>query len=121
MKNKKIIKILSVIFIITGIIIYSIYWAFFDIQRIKGQDILEISQSENQKYTVTAFLNNGGDTVDYAVLCQVKDNETNKAKNIYWQYHCETANIKWIDDETVSINGVILNVATDIYDYRRMH
>ncbi|MEG6611795.1 DUF5412 family protein [Pseudoclostridium thermosuccinogenes] len=46
-------------------------------------------------------------------------NKNGKTKNIYWQYHCEKAEIEWINDEIVIINGVELNVKSEIYDYRR--
>lgn len=97
---------------------YGIYWAFYDIQRIKGQEIIKEVPSPDGTYTVTAYLNNGGATTGYAVLGSVKTNGKNKEKNIYWQYRCEEANITWIDEYTVQINGVVLNVKTDTYDYR---
>jgi len=97
---------------------YGIYWAFYDIQRIEGQEVIQEVTSPNGTYTVTAYLNNGGATTGYAVLCSVKTNGQNKEKNIYWQDRCEEADIVWIDEQTVQINGVELNVEKDIYDYR---
>ena len=38
--------------------------------------------------------------------------------NIYWNYHEDHAEVEWIDDETVIINGIQLNVLTEIYDFR---
>lgn len=64
------------------------------------------------------YLNNSGATSDYKVLCSVKDNHSDKKRNIYWQYHCTDATIQWIDDETAIINGIKLNVWKDTYDYR---
>ena len=52
------------------------------------------------------------------MLCSVKDNHSDKKRNIYWQYHCTDATIQWIDDETAIINGIKLNVWKDTYDYR---
>lgn len=74
--------------------------------------------SPDGKYTITSYLNNGGATTNWAVLCSVKDNDTGKTRNIYWQYRCDDANITWIDDTTVNINGVKLNVEKDTYDFR---
>ena len=99
-------------------LIFAVRWAFFDIQRIEGQNELTVSQSPNGKYTVTAYLNDGGATTDFAVLCTVKDNENGKEKNIYWNYHCNSADIKWVDEDTVDINGEVLDVETDTYDFR---
>ena len=114
----KAIKVLIVLVIFASVFAYAVNWAFFDIQRIKGEDILEQYTSPDGKYTVTAYLNNGGATTDYAVLGELKDNETNKTRNIYWNYHCESASVKWIDNTNVKINDIELDVTKDIYDYR---
>ena len=68
----------SILLIILSLISYGIYWAFFDIQRLDGQEVITISNSPDSSYTVTAYLNNGGATTDYAVLCAVKNNKTGK-------------------------------------------
>ncbi len=103
---------------IVAVLIYAVNWAFFDIQRLKGQELLDEVSSSDGKYTVSVYLNNGGATTDYAVLCSVRNNETEKERNIYWQYHCTTANVRWLDEKTVNINGKELNVEKDSYDYR---
>ena len=117
-KKTRIILVISLIVVCSVSFAYAIYWAFFDIQRIHGQDVISESISPNKAYTVTAYLNNGGATVDYAVLATVVNNSSEKSKNIYWQYHCENVDITWINNETVCINGVTLNVIKDTYDYR---
>ena len=114
-----VIIVASILLIILALISYGIYWAFFDIQRLDGQEVITVSDSSDSSYTVTAYLNNGGATTDYAVLCAVKNNKTGKERNIYWNYHCSTADIQWLDDKTVSINGIELDVTKDKYDYRR--
>ena len=114
-----VIMIASILLIIFSLISYGIYWAFFDIQRLDRQEVITISDSPDSFYTVTTYLNNGGATTDYAVLCAVKNNKTGKERNIYWNYHCSTADIEWLDDKTVSINGIELDVTKDLYDYRR--
>lgn len=96
-----------------------INWAFFDIQYIKGQEYLAKSTSPKGTYTVTAYLNNGGATVSYAVLGTLTHNKKDKTKNIYWEYRCEKADMAWLDDETIVINGVKLKVKNEIYDFRQ--
>lgn len=116
---KKAFRIVGiVILLIVSLFVYGIYWAFYDIQRLEGQKVIQEVSSPNGTYTITAYLNNGGTTTDYAVLCSVKNTGRNKEKNIYWQYRCEDASIVWLDDYTVRINGVELNVKKDTYDYR---
>ncbi|MBR3808875.1 MAG: DUF5412 domain-containing protein [Clostridia bacterium] len=115
-KTKRIIVTISFVLLI----VYGIYWAFFDIQRIDGQEFLSESTSPDGRYTVTAYLNNGGATTDYAVLCTATDNETGRERNIYWNYKCEKAEIEWVDEDTaiIVINGVELDVMKDKYDWR---
>ncbi len=108
-----------ILLIIFALILCGIYFAFFDIQGIDGQEVITVSDSPDSAYTVTAYLNNGGATTDLAVLCSVRNNKTKKERNIYWNYHCSTADIQWLDDKTVSINGIKLDVTKDLYDYRR--
>lgn len=100
-------------------LVWLIYWSFFSIQRIEGQEILQEVSSPNGKYTVIAYLNNGSATSDFSVLGEVRDNETGKERNIYWKYHCSDAEIVWKDDKTIVVNGVELDVLEDSYDWRR--
>lgn len=116
-KRKK-VKIIFIPILLITLIVYIIHWAFFDIQRIDGQEFLCESTSPDGRYTVTAYLNNGGATTDYAVLCTVTDNEKGKAKNIYWNYMCEKVEIEWFDEDTAIINGIELDVMKDKYDWR---
>lgn len=118
-KRKQYIIICVIIAIVVIGIVYSIKWSFSDIQRINGQEYITESTSPDGKYTVTAYLNNGGATTDYAVLATLKNNKNGKTKNIYWQYHCEEADIEWLSDDTIKINEVELNVKNEIYDYRK--
>lgn len=115
--KKKIIPAV-VLFMVIGFIGYGIKWAFFDIQRIDGQEYITKSESPNGTYLVTAYLNNGGATTDYAVLCSVENKLNGKEKNIYWNYHCDSVDILWTDDDTVVINGIALNLPNQTYDYR---
>ena len=117
--SKKIFKRLLVsVIIVVLVITFGIYYLFFDIQRFDGEEILETSVSPDGRYTVTAYLHNGGATVDYAVLGTVTDNKTGLKHNIYWQYHCYDAEIEWVDEATVIINDIELNVKKDTYDWR---
>lgn len=117
--KRSIIIICTIIAIMVGAAAYAINWAFFDIQRINGQKYLDESTSPNGTYTVTAYLNDGGATTGFAVLGTLKNNKSGKIKNIYWQYRCGKADMEWLNNERIKINGVELNVKNEIYDYRR--
>jgi len=106
-----------VVFIILSFTLF--YYSFFTLSGVDGDKKTGEYISPDGKYTVTSYLNNGGATTAYAVLCTVKESGKNKEKNIYWNYRCEEANITWLDKTTVEINGITLNVTKDTYDFRR--
>ena len=118
-KTKISIGVLMSVVVLIGLLGYGIHWAFFDIQRLSGQEVIVASDSPDGQYTVTAYRNNGGATTGYAVLATVVDNDNQKSRNFYWQDNCEEASIIWIDETTVEINGVSLSVWKDTHDYRR--
>ncbi len=121
MKNKrkaKIIAVLVSVILIAVVIPSALYIKFFTIWGVRGQQPIKIVSSPDGRYTVTAYLNNGGATTAYAVLGTVTDNKTGIERNIYWQYRCHVAYIDWVDNTTVIINGVELDVKKDTYDYR---
>ena len=88
------------------------------LQNIKGQEQIAESASPDKKYIITAYKNNGGATVDWSVLCTLTDNKTKETKNIYWQYKEDDATIQWIDNDTVKINDVTLDLPDETYDWR---
>ncbi|MGZ9583714.1 DUF5412 domain-containing protein [Paenibacillus marinisediminis] len=120
-KNKKLIfLVLFPITLVACFIGYGWYWAFYDINRLTGGEIIAQSTSPNGTYTVKAYLNSGGATTGFSVRGQLFINKSsNKPKNIYWQYREQTADINWLDDDTVNINGHVLDLPNDVYDYRR--
>lgn len=115
---RKHIKIILPLLLVVLSVIYAVNWAFFDIQRIDGQKLMKEVSSADGNCTVSAYLNDGGATTGYEVLCSVRNNKTNKEKNIYWNYHCTGAKVEWNSEDTVTINGIELNVNKDTYDYR---
>ncbi|WHY87350.1 DUF5412 domain-containing protein [Neobacillus novalis] len=102
-----------------GTISYGVYWAFYDMERLpKGEFLTEETSSDGQ-YTLKAYLTNGGATVSYAIRGELVFNEqSNKTKNIYWNYREQYATINWIDNDTVVINGHKLNVPNEKFDWR---
>lgn len=81
--------------------------------------LINSSISPTKQYRVNAYLVDAGATTDFAIRAEVVDEHTGQKRNIYWNYHESEAELVWISDDTVSVNGVILNVLTDMYDFRR--
>lgn len=116
MKNKKSVIILL---IIAGILAYGIYWLFFDWSRFKEELIIE-STSPDGTYTINAYLNNSHATTAFTVLGELVFNNSNKRpKKIYWD-KAEKADILWIDENTVEINGIRINLPNESYDFRKV-
>jgi len=116
---RKVLIVLGVwLLFIASIIGYGVYWLFFDWSRFK-QELIAESTSPDGTYTVNAYVSDGGATTSYTVLGELLFNKENKkSKKIYWQYRENAADISWVDDDTVKINGVILDVPNETYDYR---
>ena len=92
---------------------------FFDIEELPSGEIINTVYSPDRKHIINSYVVNGNATVDFSVRCEVVSVESNNKRNIYWEYHCDQANVKWIDNNTVEINGKTLNVITDSYDWRK--
>ncbi|PYZ94703.1 hypothetical protein CR194_04000 [Salipaludibacillus keqinensis] len=113
MKKKLIIFIMVV-----GVVGYGVYYVFFDWSRFKDELITQ-SVSPDGTYTVNAYVSYGNATVANTVLGELVYNHENKSsKKIYWQYREEHAHIEWLDDRTVMINKIQLNLPHETYDYR---
>ncbi|AZB41500.1 hypothetical protein CEF21_03865 [Bacillus sp. FJAT-42376] len=118
-REKGLKKITIVLFLLVGLISCGVYWAFFDMSRLPKGELIEEAQSPDGTYTLKAYVSDGGATTSYAVRGELNFNKGNrKPKNIYWNYREETASMKWIDSDTVQINGRILNVPYETYDFR---
>ncbi|MBO1581253.1 DUF5412 domain-containing protein [Bacillus sp. XF8] len=104
---------------IVGVIGYGVYWAFFDMSRLPTGEFLSEETSPDGKYTLKAYVTNGGATTSFSIRGELVRNDQNKkTKNIYWNYRENTANIIWSDNDTVIINGHKLDVPNDKFDFR---
>ena len=93
---------------------------FFSMSKLPEGEFLTEAKSPNGEYTVRAYVSRSGATVADAVRGEViYHQKKDKKKNIYWGYRESTAEIVWIDEHTVSINGVELDVRKDVYDFRK--
>ncbi|MGG0644805.1 DUF5412 domain-containing protein [Sporosarcina gallistercoris] len=106
--------------LLVALVGYGVYWFFFDMDRLPKGEFLTEETSPNGKYTLKAYVTDGGATGAYAVRGElVFHKKKNRAKNIYWNYREEAAEITWKDHHTVVINGHALDVRRDTYDFRR--
>lgn len=117
--RKVIIAVFSILLLSACAFGYFVYWAFFDMNRLPTGEFITQSTSPDGKYTVKAYLANGSITTDFSVRAELVFNGgSKKKKNIYWQYRDRTADIFWFDNDTVKINGKVLTMPNEKYDYR---
>lgn len=106
--------------LITAILGFIGYFCFFSTNTIEGQEEIASYISPAGTYQLVIFRNDGGATTSYAVLGVLyKNDDSNYSRNIYWENRQDDADVEWLDDDTVIINGHrIENVEKDKYDFR---
>lgn len=107
---------ITLMLVLLGIFLYTFFVSMESLP--KGEFLVEES-SPDGKFTLKAYVTNGGATTSYAVRGELVFNEKNgKTKNIYWNYREGEAEISWVDNDTVIINNHTLNVPNEKYDFR---
>lgn len=119
-KTKKKFAISAALIVIVAVVLICIYHFFFSTAAIKGETLMGEYPSPNSTYTVEIYQNDGGATNGYATLGVLrKKSDSSYARNIYWENNTYSAEVEWLDDDTVIINGrKIPNVLKDKYDFR---
>jgi hypothetical protein len=117
--NKKVIKkIVLILVVIIGFLSYGVYWAFFDMGRLPKDKLIAEVPSPDGTYSIKAYVSETSLSAP-AVLGELNyNNENKKTKNIYWNYKENSADIKWVDNATVIINGHKLDIFYDTFDFR---
>ena len=109
--------------ILLGILIpllfgWAVYHFTLDTQSVPKGEFLKSIESPSGKYTANAYHGQDNATVDFSVIVEIENKRNSKKKNIYFEYHCEEADLKWLSDSKIKINGKILNIHKDVYDFR---
>lgn len=116
MKKRKTLIVVLIIIICVRI---GGWYLFENTERICASDNVITSElSPGLNYEAKAYLIENGATVGDSVLVQIIDNR-GKLKNIYWNYPCNKAEIKWKSSKIIEINSIELNVEKDVYDWRK--
>ncbi|WP_024834191.1 DUF5412 family protein [Ruminiclostridium josui] len=106
------------VIVIIALLSYLIYWSFFDMGRLPKDRLISEVESPSGEYSIKVYISESSLSAP-AVLGELNYKKIKKKpKNIYWDYKKETADIKWIDNVTVIINGHKLNILHDTYDWR---
>ncbi|MED0676191.1 DUF5412 family protein [Aneurinibacillus thermoaerophilus] len=118
-KKKVLLGLIILILIFAGVIGYVYYSLFYSMSNLPKGDFIKKVDSPDKNYTIQMYIVNGGATVSTAVRGELITNKKGTKKNIYWDYKTSDTNVKWLDNDTVSINGHEINVEKDVYDFRR--
>ena len=110
-------RTISFIMVVVALFVFS-SCAAIGMKNLPEGELINSVYSPDKSHVINAYLVNGGATVDFSVRCEVREVSSDDKRNIYWNYHCESAEVEWIDNETVSINSIILNIYKDSYDWR---
>ena len=112
--------LLTMIVGIVLVLLITLNYFFFNINRLPEGEFLRMIESPNGDYTVKTYVLRGGSTVAEAVRGEViYHQKKDKKKNIYWGYRESEAKITWIGNDIVSINGIDLDVRKEVYDWRK--
>ncbi|MED0759081.1 DUF5412 domain-containing protein [Aneurinibacillus thermoaerophilus] len=118
-KKKVLWSLLILILVFVGIIGYLYYFLFYSMSRLPEGDFIKQVDSPDKRHTIKMYIVYGGATVAPAVRGELITNKKETKKNIYWDYRTLDTNVKWLDNDTVSINGHEIDVEKELYDYRR--
>lgn len=113
------IKLLKTILMLILLFSFFVYWLFFDINRLPHGEFLSESLSPDGKYKIKFYLINGGATTAYGVRGELCYKNGLKIRNIYWNYPEDKADVKWINNHVVIINGHRLDIFKDSFDFRK--
>ena len=111
-KIKRPIYILLFVFLA----IYCIDWFYFDYTRFKDEYLFE-STSPNESFTIKIFRSKT-DTVTPIVLGELTINKKNKETKFIYFDEVDNAKIEWLDDDTVLINNVPLELPEEYWHIR---
>lgn len=119
-KRKRLITIGFTMLLASILLFASGYYdAFVNMQNLPVGTYVAESSSPGGSYTLKFYEVDGGATVAPAIRGEVHYNGMQRQdKTIYWNEGDSGPSVRWIDYHTVSIDGHVLNVLTDTYDFR---
>lgn len=115
MKLRKVLIPLIFVFLV---VIAIFYYSFISMSNLPKGELISSTKCDSCGKTVNVYLVNSGATTDYSIRGEIVYNNGHH-KNIYWSYHESKADVSWVSCDEVNINGHVLNVYKDRFDWRR--
>lgn len=91
---------------------------FYSMDMLPEGRLLETYRSPDHLYQLNLYLVNSHSTVAPAIRGELVVLKSGKARNIYWDYRVEQAEIKWKLPNEVEINGHLISLPRGHYDFR---
>lgn len=90
---------------------------FYSINQLPQGEHLVSATSQSGRFTVGMYKieNNMG----VALRGELYDNKTKTLKNVYWENFTDKAEIFWLNETMISINGNVIDITVDHFDSRR--
>lgn len=113
----KIFYLLAAVVVILNLVITIRESAFFNIEELPSGRLLYSCESPQGKRTLNVY------RVENALGTAIRGEvvkQDGERQNVFWQTNLENVEVSWLDDSTVVIDSLILNVAKGgSYDCRR--
>lgn len=113
----KIFYLLAAVVVILNLVITIRESAFFNIEELPAGRLLYSCESPQGKRTLNVY------RVENALGTAIRGEvvkQDGERQNVFWQTNLENVEVSWLDDSTVVIDSLILNVAKGgSYDCRR--
>lgn len=107
------------LFVIISIIFIARQW-YYNLDGIPRTELIAEVSSPDGKYSILAYISDINATTSESVVCELKYNDgIKKNKTVYFQNNESNARIVWRSNTEVFINGHVLTMPDDVYDYRR--
>jgi len=113
MRRKRAIKALALTGLIVILMSYGLQQLSYSINP-----FLQLQESVNSPsgaYAIEIYLSDAGATTSYAIIGVRVNKKTRWRKKIYTENHQADANVYWLSDKAVVINGIKLNIFKDKY------
>jgi len=118
MQMKRILKITGIVLasvlavVIVGFIALML---FFDhVAPIQQRSLGEYTSADG-KHVCSVYVSDGGETIPWTVVAQVRGTWIIGKRTVYAVDNIEEATFRWIDNRTIRINGVSLDIYRDYY------
>ena len=117
--KKRLIKVGIIFLILMSSLTGCIYYKFFSLQGVPKGELIRKVESPNGEYVVKTYFHYGGSLSLDAARGELINVQTNRKRNIYWNYPDADPYIVWIDNDTIKIGNQTLNVNKgETYDWR---